>query len=378
MKVIVNKQDLSRALSLTFSVARGFQCGLPSPVLLKASSDGLAITGMDDGGNFIRYKVDADVPRAGELAVPGKAFLEYVKRLEKNEVVLEECPDKKSVDGKRLAVSCGRNSARLEAWNRDRFELHPEASFSLEIPWAAIASAIRATRDCVPREDLLSVPGFMKLELDNDGLTAMGTDGYRLAYCRMDCGVRRLGENTALTLHIPQKALGTCLGAIEEEGEKDSTGMIGLGQDENMVFVRAGRARLYIRKPSGNFPETNRVLAYRAQTWVTVPREELARSVRRAALCSEGYTKEATFEFVRDAVIVSGKGSEGETEEQVPCDYEGDSVKFTVNAKHAIDFLEACLGDTIAMGFSGDQAPVEFRPAKTREDHRYLIMPLRR
>ena len=114
---------------------------------------------------------------------------------------------------------------------------------------------------------------------------------------------------------------------------------------------------------------------------LTVPVEEMLPAVRRVSILSSSYTHQVRMSLSNDSVELNASSQEigGEAREQIPGEYEGESLDLAYNAQYLIDILRKMGAGNAVFDLKDSVTAAVVRPSVQAEGEEsyYLLMPMR-
>jgi len=215
--------------------------------------------------------------------------------------------------------------------------------------------------------------GGVLLELTADHITAVATDGRRLA--RQEGPAKSVGDLPAgdrMTI-IPTRAMQLLDRAI---GDKEE--VLQLSARENDVLIKSGRIVMYSRLVEGRFPKWRDVFPRRDNT----QRIELSvgpfyAAVRQAMIVTSDERRGVDFTFAQGKAILVAHGAEyGESHVEMPIAYEGPEIVITLDPRYLNEFLRVLNPEsTLLMELRDSESAAV---CSTDDGYAYVIMPLAR
>src|SRR5437867_10099942 len=198
----------------------------------------------------IRCDADAEeIKSQGAICVPARKLFDIARLLPDAPVSFRK------EENEWVTVECDRSKFRLPGISKETFpELPGFKSTPLKLPAALIKLLIDRTIFAITQEEGRYTLSGAKLELDNNGVKMVTTDGHRLAFA----STRETGtdaQSTTLDVLIPRKTL-----AELTKLTSDFDGDISLGADENHVYFQVGSRLLISRLLTGQFPNYEMVM----------------------------------------------------------------------------------------------------------------------
>ena len=209
------------------------------------------------------------------------------------------------------------------------------------------------------------------LELENNKITAVSTDGHRLVRCIKTC---ESGVETKKRIVIPARVL-----SILQKLTQDDTVTLSIDTTNNSVRFVFPNLILDAALIVEQYPNYEAVIPLDNEKLVSINRSTLYDSVRRVGKFSSiGDIRISVAESIM--TLMAENTNEGESaQEEIACVYSGEDLVIGFNSK----FIEAALGhietETITMELSSPTTAVILKPEKDEEQQNLiiLVMPVR-
>ena len=180
MKFSCEKALLQTAI-LTASRAVSAKSTIPAleGLLLEADASGTVFVTGYNQETGIRSAVQADVMEAGSMVLPARLFGEIVRKMADDTLVFQE-------EKLKVHISCGMSEFDLMGIDPEDFPELPTVEYqnSLEIQEQILRSMIGQTLFAVSADESRPVHTGSLFVVDDDGLTMVAVDGFRLALRR--------------------------------------------------------------------------------------------------------------------------------------------------------------------------------------------------
>jgi DNA polymerase-3 subunit beta len=368
MKLTCEREKLLQAFQLAAGVA---PTRSPKPILenikLEVRETGVTLMATD-----LEVGVRIDVPGI-EVSVPGDVVLP-TKRVGP---ILRETSDEKlslESDGARLRIRGERSEFQLPTQNPDEFPaVRPfEESKYHQLPGRFLRELLRRTVFATDTESSRYALGGVLFELTEQGITAVGTDGRRLA--RQEGPAESVGghvtrENTV----VPTRAI-----QLIERSLVDGDENVQVAARENDVMVKSQRVTIYTRLVEGRYPKWRDVFPKLDD----MQKIELAvgpfhSAVRQAAVVTSEEHRGVMFTVGEGKFVLTAHGAElGESRVELPIAYDGAETTIRLDPRFMSDFLRVLdPAQTFSFSFrDGDSAIV----CTTGDGYAYVVMPLSR
>jgi DNA polymerase-3 subunit beta len=370
MRIKANREHLLSAFQTAAMVAPARS---PKPILqsvkLKVSGGNTELMATD---TEISVRLDVEGVEAetdGEVVLPVSRFGAILRESTDETLALE-------TDGNEIVVSGSRSKFRLPAENPDEF---PEvATFDEskyhEVPARLMKELIRRTLFATDTESSRYALGGVLLVFDESKVTAVGTDGRRLA--KMEGPAQSIeGHQTAekATTIVPSRAM-----QLLERALSDNDAEIKVAARANDLIVKSPRATISARLVEGRFPKWEDVLAERpSMSQVDVSVGPLATAVRQAAIVTSQESRGINLCFDDGTLVLSGNTAEvGESRIEVPVAFNQEKIQLSLDHRFLSDYLKVLDADkSVAMKVLDNDSPAIFH---TDDGYSYVVMPLSR
>ena len=372
MKLQVERDPLAEAVAWT---ARALPARPTAPVLagmrLQAGSE-LTLSTFDyEVSAQATIPVQADEP--GTVLVSGRLLAEIVRSLPAKPVDL-------ATDGSRTTVRCGSATFTLMLLPAEEYPTLPGMPETTGTVGAdTFASAISQVAIAAGRDDTLPALTGIRVEINDDTLTLVATDRYRLAVRELRWTPLSPGLSTAVL--VPARVLGDTARALTS-GAEVSVALAtseGNSNDGMMGFEGAGR-RTTTRLLSGEFPRYQSLLPKTVNAAAELSVSLLSESVKRVALVAERNTPVRLAFSTGQLLLEAGTGDEAQAEEVIDAEFSGDDLSIAFNPQYLLDGLAAIDSDTVRISFTepGKPALLTGKPGPDgNPEFRYLLMPIR-
>jgi DNA polymerase-3 subunit beta len=395
VKIQVDRDALADAVAWT---ARALPARPAIPVLacmrLHAGAE-LTLSSFDyDVSALASVPVVAD--EEGTILVSGRLLAEITRSLPARPVEI-------SADGARATLTCGSATFTLLTMPAEDYPTLPEMPPAAgSVGSDAFASAVTQSATAAARDDTLPGLTGVRIEIENDTLTLVSTDRYRLAVRELRWNPSRPGLSASVL--VPARALldtarsltsgAEVLIALDLPGE-GSTG-------DGMIGFEGGGRRTTTRLLGGEFPPYRALLPGNPAAVGELATAPFSEAVKRVALVAERNTALRLSFTPGQAVLEAGTGDEAQAVEALDASYEfhGDDdgeqpaadakaeaggfgpegLDVAFNPQYLLDGLAAIDSDTARLAFTkpGKAVLITGKPGPDGEtDFRYLLMPIR-
>ena len=363
MKLICDGLDLSDAV---LKVSKALSVKAANPVLegIKITAKGDTLTLLaSDMELTIEKKIKADVLMEGETVVVGKYFVDFAKKLEKEQVELSRL-----FDGG-LQIKYSDSESELQVFpveNYPKIEKEIDGSF-FEISQADLKQVVeRATFSCSADDSRPILKGCL-FEIVDNKLTTVALDGFRMAVIKKN--VISSGDTKAV---IPARALSEIVRLLDKDGEN-----VKVILQKNTLFVEVENTCLISRLIEGEFVNYNLILPTIFENTVTVNRQAFLNSIERASIVARNDRYNVIKLDIKENVMtVSAKSEVGNVNENVTVMLTGKDLTIAFNGKYVAEYLKAVNEEFVTLNLNTAIDPCVMTGVGT-DEFLYLVLPVR-
>lgn len=229
---------------------------------------------------------------------------------------------------------------------------------------------IEATAYATSKDDLKPALSGVYFNFKKDGITAVATDGHRLVKNTV-----KENTNTDQSLIIPVKFLNIIKNIINKKET------ISIDIKENSLSTKQKNLTIETRVIKETYPDFNSVIPENNKMCAKVKTQDLISCLKRVSIFSNRTTKQTLLDFSEKGIVVSAQDPETSTsgKEHVDCDYKGENITTSYNAKYLIDVLQHVKTKSANIYLSAplSAATIQETEKKEKEETVNLLMPLR-
>jgi len=369
MKLSVDRDTLLRPLQAVQGVVERRQT-LPilANVLLTADRGELEVTATDMELELVCRSALGEF-EGGEITVPARKLVDICRALPAGAAV-----DFK-VDGEKVTVRSGRSRFTLSSLPASEYPSTDaiEARLTVTVAREALRRLIELTHFAMAQQDVRYYLNGLLVEFDGNLIRAVATDGHRLAVGEIELEGAVDGEKTSVI--VPRKGISELLRLLGS-----SEGDVELAVGSNAVQATFGEVRLNSKLIDGKFPDYQRVIpvAEECSKQIAVDRETLRQSLTRVAILSNDKYRAVRLTVEPGLLrVVANNPEQEEAEEEIPVEYDGESLEIGFNVSYLIDALAAVPTETAMLFLNDASSSCLITPIGGDDACRYVVMPMR-
>lgn len=369
MKIRINRESFLRVFQIAAMVA---PTRSPKAILQNVKIDvsdhqgTITATDTEVGVHLIVPNLDIEIP--GKSVVP-VTRLSMILRESRDEFMSIE------TDGEKTIIKGQNSKFELQTSDPDEFPEVTEFSETdyYEISPPIFKELIRRTLFATDTESSRYALGGVLLEIADGTITAVGTDGRRLA--KMEGVITEVGvpKSEGGTTIVPAKAM-----QLIERMLPEGDAPIHLALRPNELLMRGPAGTFHTRLVEGRFPKWRDVVPNRNDSHqIEILVGPIYSALRQAAIVSSEESRGVDFHFTEGSLVLSNSTADvGESRIEIPVPYVDKDLTISLDHRFVADFLKVLQPEmTFTMDIkNSDQAAYCY----TEDKYGYVIMPLAR
>ena len=365
MKFSAERESLLAALQSVMGVVERRQTmPILGNLLLVADNGRLSVTATDLEVELVasaEIKSSAD----GRITVPGRKLLDICRSLPEGvSMALAQ-------DGERVTVKAGRSRFVLATLPGADFPVIEELQQPQHLTLAQVdlRRLLEKTHFSMAQQDVRYYLNGLLLDLREDSLRCVATDGHRLALCEADVPA---GAKSRKQIIVPRKGVME-LQRLLEGGER----AVELEVGRNHLRLRLEDVTFTSKLIDGRFPDYDAVIPIGADKEVVVERDVLRAALQRAAILSNDKYRGVKLEFSPGQVrIVAHNPEQEEAQEDIEAATQVDGLSIGFNVTYLMEALTALREERVMLTLRDANSSALLREL-SNDKARHVVMPLR-
>lgn len=313
----------------------------------------------------ITVSVDADIQETGACVMPARLFFDIVRKLPDDTVSIQ-------VDESfKVSIKGGISSFTITALSADDYPELPDVDSEkgIRVPQNELKAMISGTIFAVSENQARPIHTGVLFEVDNDSITSVAVDGYRLA-------LRRYLPEESLERTLKFVAPAAALKEVEKIlGDTDDPATFYPGSKH--ILFTIGAATLVCRILEGEFLDWRRVLPQNNPVKLVGNVSRLTDSIERVGLViSEKLKSPVRCKFGDNAAELRTVSTIGEAYDVCPIAGDGKDLEIGFNCKYLLDALRAVPDSECTLEMINDLSPIVLNPTEGNR-YSYMVLPVR-
>ena len=313
----------------------------------------------------ITVNVDADVQENGACIMPARLFFDIVRKLPDDTVSIQVDENFK------VSIKGGISSFTITALSADDYPELPDVDSEkgIRVPQCELKAMISGTIFAVSENQARPIHTGILFEVDNDSITSVAVDGYRLA-------LRRYLPEESLERTLKFVAPAAALKEVEKIlGDTEDPATFYPGSKH--ILFTIGDATLVCRILEGEFLDWRRVLPQNNPVKLVGNVSRLTDSIERVGLViSEKLKSPVRCKFGDNSAEFRTISTIGEAYDVCPIAGDGKDLEIGFNCKYLLDALRAVPDSECTLEMINGLSPIVLNPTEGNR-YSYMVLPVR-
>ena len=384
MKIIFNRTVVSSAIApLMYAVSGKSTLSAADGILIEARVPDTCILTTFDLEKGVRITVEAKVIEEGTYIINAQKFNQTLRVMDGEEITL-------TVDDKMVAsIVSGKSSHKMIALAGSDFPSIPDlvSDRSFIISQAIVKKMFSQVAFAMGNNDNRQVLNGTFVKIDDDSITMVACDSFKLAKCRRRTELTNKNTNGNAHLDyafiVPAKTVGDLQRLLEDDVEALTQIYV---TRKHIVFV-IGEITFFSRLVDGQYIDYNRIIVNNHKIITVADKDELLSALERATLITEekiagSVRAHVKLDFSEDMLRISAISAAGSTYDELGIEHEGDDLVIAFNNRFLIDGVRSCDSERVRMAMSSplgsmNMTPVDNDYETNGKEELYMLLPVR-
>ena len=315
---------------------------------------------------FYAQTADADIAEQGSIVVGARFFGEMIRRLPDGIVTIS------SDANNNVNVKCGKSEFNFMGISADDYPEMPavDSLNNISLPQKILKSMINQTIFAVSDSDVRPIYTGTLFEVEDDTLTLVSVDGYRLA---KRCEKLESAKMENCSFVVPGSAL-----ADIERICADSDDAVSISVGSKHISFTIDETVVITRRLEGEFLNYRKSIPDNFRIEIEVERSEMMSTIDRVALIvSEKNSSPIRMIFGDGSIDCTCATPIGKAEDVCTCEGSGDGLEIGFNDRYLMDAFKASGTDKLKICLNTASSPCIVKAADGSENFTYMILPVR-
>ena len=311
----------------------------------------------------IETKIKGDILEKGMIALDAKIFLEIVRKLPDNDIIIE------TDDSFKTTIICEKAKFNIIGKSGDDFSYLPviERNDSIIVSQFTLKEVVRQTIFSIADNDNNKLMTGELFEISDNTLKVVALDGHRIS-------IRRILLKNSYDYKkvvVPGKTLNEISKILSGDMDKD----VSIYFTSKHILFEFDNTIVVSRLIEGEYFRIEQMLSSDYETRVRINKKELLNCIDRATLLvKEGDKKPVIMSVMEGMIQLKMNSTVGSMDEEIDIDKEGKDLMIGFNPKFLIDSLRVIEDEEITIFLVNPKAPCFIKDKE--ESYIYLILPV--
>lgn len=289
---------------------------------------------------------------------------------------MPEAPINLSLNSKKMVVRSGKSAFALQTLPAEEFPIineQTEPIIRFTVTQKNFKQLLCMTYFAMGNQDIRYYLNGMLLVTTEQHLTAIATDGHRLAYSFIDLDSSALVEKiTQQENIIPRKTIMELYRLLEETDEP-----IEITFSTHQAKFQFNNIEILSKVIEGKFPDYQRVIPKGYQNTCCIPRALLQAALQRAAILTSDKFKGIRFVLNQDKLEINSTNTDQEeAKEELEISYQGNTIDIGFNVTYLLDVLANLKNEILEISLA-DSNSSALITIPNDSSFKYVVMPMR-
>ncbi|WP_375562205.1 DNA polymerase III subunit beta [Bernardetia sp. OM2101] len=331
-------------------------------------SDGLLRVTASDLQNAMTLETAVETDEKANVAVPARMLLDTLRNLPEQPITF-------TIDTESHGIEILSDNGRYTLAGEDAGDFprpaEPKNTTNLMFSSDVISSAIAYALFAVSSDEMKPAMNGIFVNLTDGKTNFVATDSHRLVRYRYE-GTE---GNSNSSIIIPGKAFEQLKNALPSSPQE-----IQLEFNDTNVFFSFANIKMVSRLIDERFPDYENVIPTSNDKNLNIDRQQLLGSLKRISIYANKTSQQIRFKLENNNLLISAEDVDfsNEAKENLPCDYDGESLEIGFNGKFLMEMLSNLNCDTVHFEFSEPNRAALLYPHEPAEgeDILMLVMPV--
>lgn len=362
---VTKEQLLTPLLTVAGAVDKKQSLAILSNILLKVTDGRLFLTATDIEIEITSQVVCKTSNGIGAVTVPAKKIIDIIRSLD------EHATPTIAYNAGILTIEEGRSQFKLATLPADDY---PNSEFDAAdvefyLPRALLTHLLQATHFAMSQQDVRVFLNGLLIELDPQWVTAVATDGHRMAICKSPWSLPEQHHR----LLVPRKGIQEIMRLLHTVADEN----ILLSAGKNFIKCITEQYTFSSKLIEARFPPYAKAIPKDQDKHVIIERDVLRRALSRIIILAHEKSRAVLLHLqAGQLTLVANNQEQEEAIETVAAETEGSELKIGINASYLLDVLQHLGEGLLRISLSNADSSILVESLQD-EQYQYIIMPMK-
>lgn len=363
MKIVCSKTNLLNGVNIVSkAVPSKTTMSILECILIDANKGEIKLTA-NDMELGIETVIDGEIMEKGIIALDAKIFLEMVRKLPDNDVMIE------TDSAYKATITCEKAKFNIVGKSGEDFSYLPqiERSESIIVSQFTLKEIIRQTIFSIADNFTNKILTGELFEINGDLLKVVSSDGLRVSLRK----IHLKDSYPAKKVIVPGKTLSEISKILTGDVESD----VNIFFTDKHILFEFDNTTVVSRLIEGEYLKIDNILSADYETKLTLNKKEFLSCIDRSTLLiKEGDKKPIILNILDDVMELKMNSVVGSLDEEIDISKSGKDLMIGFDPKFLIDALKVIDDEEIEIKLLNSKAPCFIKDDE--ENYIYLILPV--
>ena len=380
MKIIFDRIKVSNAIAPLMATASNHSTTTASEgILIEAKKPNTVIFTTYDLEKGMRTAFEAEVIEEGYFIINAQKFNQALHVMENDTVTL-------TVDDRfRASITSGKANISMNALDGEDFPAVPalKSEMGFYIGQSVFRKMLQKTTYAMATIDQREVLNGCFVHVDDDSITVVACDGFKIAYCRRNALIKKGNEEDTYISYsfiLPVKTAAEVNRLLSD----DEAAEMRIFLMRKHMVCEIGNIVFFSRIIEGEYIDYERLIIKNHKITLEADKDELMSALERASLITEEKVAASVRSHVKlsvndNTLEVSAVSVNGSSYDEVKINHEGEDIVIAFNNRFLIDSLRSCDTESVRFSLSTPLTGMNIEPVGEEDgvEEVYTIQPIR-
>ena len=365
MKITASRESLLKPLQIVGSVVeRRQQSPILANTLMSVVGNQLTLTGSDLEVEMVAT-TEVQCDEDGDITLPARKLMDLCKTLPDGANITIQ------IEEERAVIRSGRSRFTLSLLPAAEFpNIEPiEDALTIKLTQGQLKQLFDQTQFAMAQQDVRYYLNGLMLEIIENTVTCVATDGHRLAHCSVAV---ETGISETRQIIIPRKGVIELSRLLESKDD-----VLELQLSQNHIRVVLPQVTFTSKLIDGKFPDYQQVIPKDSDKQLVVSRETLLQAFNRISVLSNEKFRGMRLQLEPNLIRASVNNPEQEeAEEEIEVQYDSDSFEIGFNIGYFMDALAVIKTEEVCVELKDSNHSCLVKGLND-DSSKYVIMPMR-
>lgn len=365
-ELTINKRQLlTPLLTVAGAVDKKQSLAILSNILLKLTDGYLYLTATDLEIEITGCVTVSASENKGLITVPAKKMVDIIRSLE------DDATPTITFNAGIVTIKEGRSHFKLATLPAEDYPISQDEVNDVEfnVPRTALIHLFQSTHFAMSQQDVRVFLNGLLLELDAQSITAVATDGHRMAINRLATPLNIEHQR----LLIPRKGVQEIIRLLTNV--EDET--IALSSGKSHFKMVTSQYTFVTKLIEARFPPYVKAIPTQQDKQVIIDRDLLKRGLSRIIILAHEQSRAVLLHIQSGTLtLIANNQEQEEAIETLSAETQGEDLKIGINASYLLDVLNHLPDGLLRLSFTTTNSSILVESTQN-ELYMYIIMPMK-